>query len=135
MKIKIFDESHEKDLEEDISKFIEEKKPDIIDIKFSVSCSLYAFWFWSKCHFCGLLLYDRTEYGFCRCKRSGIWTDRSGCLFDDQKQRKDAARHAVASDRRYFDLSLLFKLHQQRNRCSRACCWLCLWHSAFIRFP
>lgn len=42
MKIKIFDESHEKDLEEDISKFIEEKKPDIIDIKFSVSCSLYA---------------------------------------------------------------------------------------------
>ena len=42
MKIKIFDEAHEKDLEEDISKFIEEKKPNIIDIKFAVSCSIYA---------------------------------------------------------------------------------------------
>ena len=42
MKIKIFDESHEKDLEESINKFIEEKQPDIIDIKFSVSNSIYA---------------------------------------------------------------------------------------------
>ncbi len=42
MKIKIFDEAHEKDLEEDINKFIEEKKPNIIDIKFAVSCSMYA---------------------------------------------------------------------------------------------
>ena len=42
MKIKIFDEAHEKDLEDDISKFIEEKKPTIIDIKFSVACSIYA---------------------------------------------------------------------------------------------
>lgn len=42
MKIKIFDESHEKDLEESISKFIEEKQPDIIDIKFSVSNAIYA---------------------------------------------------------------------------------------------
>lgn len=42
MKIKIFDEAHEKDLEDDISKFIEEKKPNIIDIKFSVACSIYA---------------------------------------------------------------------------------------------
>ena len=42
MKIKLFDEAHEKDLEEDINKFIEEKKPNIIDIKFSVSCAMYA---------------------------------------------------------------------------------------------
>ena len=42
MKVKIFDESHESDLEEDINKFIEEKDPDIIDIKFSVSTSIYS---------------------------------------------------------------------------------------------
>ena len=42
MKVKIFDESHEKDLEEDINNFIEEKEPDIIDIKFSVSNSIYS---------------------------------------------------------------------------------------------
>lgn len=37
MKIKIFDESHEKDLEDDIKKFIEEFNPNIIDIKYAVS--------------------------------------------------------------------------------------------------
>ena len=37
MKVKIFDESHEQDLEDDINKFIDEKEPDIIDIKFDVS--------------------------------------------------------------------------------------------------
>ena len=42
MKIKIFDESHESDLEEDINKFIIEKNPDIIDIKYSVSVSVYS---------------------------------------------------------------------------------------------
>ena len=42
MKIKIFDESHESDLEEDINKFIQEKEPDIIDIKYSVSNSIYS---------------------------------------------------------------------------------------------
>lgn len=42
MKVKLFDESHEKDLEDSINSFIEEKKPDIIDIKFSVSVSTYA---------------------------------------------------------------------------------------------
>ena len=43
MKIKIFDESHEKDLEESINKFIKEKEDiEIIDIKFSVSASLYG---------------------------------------------------------------------------------------------
>ena len=42
MKVKIFDEAHESDLEEDINNFIAEKSPDIIDIKYSVSCSVYA---------------------------------------------------------------------------------------------
>lgn len=43
MKIKIFDESHEKDLEEAINNFIKEKEDiEIIDIKFSVSASLYG---------------------------------------------------------------------------------------------
>lgn len=42
MKIKIFDESHESDLEEDINNFIKEKNPDIIDIKYSISNSIYS---------------------------------------------------------------------------------------------
>ena len=42
MKIKIFDESHEKDLEEAINNYIEEKEIDVIDIKYSVSASLYG---------------------------------------------------------------------------------------------
>ena len=42
MKVKIFDESHEGDLEEDINKFIQEKNPDIIDIKYSISNSVYS---------------------------------------------------------------------------------------------
>ena len=37
MKVKVIDESHEKDLEDSINSFIEEKNPNIIDIKFSVS--------------------------------------------------------------------------------------------------
>lgn len=42
MKVKIFDESHESDLEEDINNFIKEKNPDIIDIKYSISNSVYS---------------------------------------------------------------------------------------------
>ena len=42
MKVKVFDESHEKDLEEDINSFMKEKNPDIIDIKYSVSNSVYG---------------------------------------------------------------------------------------------
>lgn len=42
MKVKVFDESHEKDLEEAINNFIKEKEADIIDIKFSVSTSIYS---------------------------------------------------------------------------------------------
>lgn len=40
MKVKIIDESHEKDLEEKINAFLDEKDVDIIDIKFQVSTSI-----------------------------------------------------------------------------------------------
>jgi ribose 5-phosphate isomerase RpiB len=42
MKIKIFDESHEKDLEEAINNYIKEKEIEVIDIKYSVSASIYG---------------------------------------------------------------------------------------------
>ena len=42
MKIKIFDESHEKDLEEAIVKFVQEKEAEIVDIKFCVATAIYA---------------------------------------------------------------------------------------------
>ncbi len=40
MKVKVFDESHEKDLEEVINKFISEDEPEIIDIKFSTAIAV-----------------------------------------------------------------------------------------------
>ena len=42
MQVKIFDESHEKDLETDINDFLKEEKKDIIDIKYSVSTSVFS---------------------------------------------------------------------------------------------
>lgn len=42
MKVKVFDEEHEKDLEDDINKFLEDDNFDVIDIKFSSSCSIYG---------------------------------------------------------------------------------------------
>ncbi len=42
MKVKVFDESHEKDLEKAINEFIEENEPEIIDIHFAVSNSMFA---------------------------------------------------------------------------------------------
>ena len=42
MKVKIFDEEHEKDLENSINKFIKENDIDIIDIKMCTACSLYG---------------------------------------------------------------------------------------------
>ena len=41
MKVKIFDENHEKDLEEDINDFLKGKEA-IVDIKYQVSTSLFA---------------------------------------------------------------------------------------------
>lgn len=42
MKVKIFDESHEADLEDDINNFINDEEPDIIDIKYSISNAIYS---------------------------------------------------------------------------------------------
>lgn len=40
MKVKVFDEGHEKDLEEAINKFIVENEPEIMDIKFSTAIAV-----------------------------------------------------------------------------------------------
>lgn len=40
MRVKVFDEGHEKDLEEAINNFIEDEEPEILDIKFSVSLAI-----------------------------------------------------------------------------------------------
>lgn len=40
MKVKIFDESHEKDLEERINDFLSDNDVDVIDIKYQVSTSI-----------------------------------------------------------------------------------------------
>lgn len=42
MKVKIFDEEYEKDLEEDINNFLDDFEGDVIDIKFQVSTSIYS---------------------------------------------------------------------------------------------
>lgn len=42
MKVKVIDEEHEKDLEIAINNFINDNDIDIIDIKLSSSCSVYA---------------------------------------------------------------------------------------------
>lgn len=42
MKVKLFDESHEKDLEQDINNFLQENEVEVIDIKYSVSTSLFS---------------------------------------------------------------------------------------------
>ncbi len=42
MKVKCFDESHEKDLEEKINGFLSVLNADIIDIKYAVSASVFG---------------------------------------------------------------------------------------------
>lgn len=42
MKVKIFDESHEKDLEASINKFLGEEEVEIIDIKFQTAISVFS---------------------------------------------------------------------------------------------
>lgn len=42
MKVKIFDEEHEKDLETEVNKFLNENDVDVIDIKLSSSCAIYG---------------------------------------------------------------------------------------------
>ena len=59
MKVKIFDEEHEDDLEEKINDFISEDGIEIQDIKFNSSVSIYA----EEQVFCfsALIMYKRTE--------------------------------------------------------------------------
>lgn len=40
MKVKIFDEESEKDLEEDINNFLATLEKEVIDIKYQVSCAM-----------------------------------------------------------------------------------------------
>ena len=40
MKVKLFDESHELDLEQKINKFLTEKEVELIDIKYQVALSI-----------------------------------------------------------------------------------------------
>jgi len=42
MKVKIFDEEDESDLEEDINNFISEEDIQVIDIKFQVGVSIFS---------------------------------------------------------------------------------------------
>lgn len=43
MKVKLFDESHEKDLEASINKFLsEQEKINVIDIKFQTAISVFS---------------------------------------------------------------------------------------------
>lgn len=42
MKVKIFDESHEKDLETSVNAFLEVLEGDVIDIKFQTSIALFG---------------------------------------------------------------------------------------------
>ena len=41
MKVKVFDESHEKDLEDKINEFLEEHE-EIVDIKYQVSIAMFS---------------------------------------------------------------------------------------------
>ena len=42
MKIKMFDEEYEKDLEKAVNDFLEETDKEIMDIKYQVSCSMFG---------------------------------------------------------------------------------------------
>ena len=42
MKVKVFDEMHEKDLEEQVNSFLEGLDCDIFDIKYQVSISIFG---------------------------------------------------------------------------------------------
>lgn len=41
MKVKVFDESHEKDLEREINEFLSDGK-EVVDIKYSVAISIFS---------------------------------------------------------------------------------------------
>ena len=59
MKVKVIDEEHEIDLETSINNIIKDNNIDIIDIKLSSSCSIYA----EEQIFCftALIMYNEIE--------------------------------------------------------------------------
>lgn len=42
MKVKIFDEAHEKDLETEVNEFLDTLDNDLIDIKYQVATSIFS---------------------------------------------------------------------------------------------
>ncbi len=42
MKVKLFDEAHELDLEQSVNKFLEELEGEVIDIKYQVAISMFS---------------------------------------------------------------------------------------------
>jgi len=42
MKVKIFDEEHESDLEKSINEFIKDKEIEVVDIKYQTSVSVFS---------------------------------------------------------------------------------------------
>ena len=42
MKVKLFDENHEKDLEQDLNEFLSDDDKEIIDIKFQTAISIFS---------------------------------------------------------------------------------------------
>lgn len=42
MKVKIFDESHEKDLEEQVNNFLDSLESELIDIKFQTAVAMFG---------------------------------------------------------------------------------------------
>ena len=42
MKVKIFDENHEKDLEQAVNNFLSETEKEIVDIKFQTAISIFS---------------------------------------------------------------------------------------------
>lgn len=42
LKVKIFDESHEKDLEAQVNQFLSEMSGELVDIKFSTAISMFG---------------------------------------------------------------------------------------------
>jgi len=42
MKVKIFDENHEKDLEKSINNFLEDLEKEVVDIKYQVGISVFS---------------------------------------------------------------------------------------------
>lgn len=42
VKVKVFDESHEKDLEASVNDFLDDLEGEVIDIKYQVSVSLFS---------------------------------------------------------------------------------------------